>query len=42
MNSKLSNIHTIAFELNDTNPNMRNNDINNSNSNIKKWNMTIQ
>ena len=42
INSKLSSIHTMLLELNDTNPNIRNNDISNSSSNIRKWNMTIQ
>ena len=35
INSKLSSIHTMLLELNDTNPNIRNNDISNSSSNIR-------
>jgi len=42
MNSKLNNIHTMLLEFIVQNPNIRNNDISNSNSNIRKWNITIQ
>ena len=41
-NRQLNSIHTMLLELNDINPNIRNNDITNSNSNIIKWNITIQ
>ena len=36
INNPLNNIQTILFELNDTNPNIRTNDMSSSNSNIKK------
>ena len=42
INNKLNSIHTRLLELNDTNPKITNNDISNSSSNIRKWNITIQ
>jgi len=42
INSKLNNKHTMLLELDDKTPNITNNDIINSSSNIRKWNMTIQ
>ncbi len=42
INNKLNSNNIILLELNDTNPNIRNRDINNSSSNIKKWKIINQ
>ena len=41
INSKLNNKHTMLLELDDKTPNITNNDIINSSSNIRKWNILI-